>query len=71
MQGHLANSPDVTNQLLLQLNCSIWAGMEDDLDCIADMNRIQITYALAVLAAANTAYADIQKMINKRYPPKA
>ncbi len=70
MQGHLANTQDVMNQFMLQLNCSIWAGMEDDPDCIADMNRIQIKYALDVLTAATSAYTDIQAMLNKRRPKK-
>ena len=55
--GHPANSADVTNPSVLQLPCSIWWGM--DYDCLANMNRIQMQYALDVANSAAKAYGQI------------
>ena len=60
---HPANSADVTNPYVLQLGCSIWWGMMGDEDCIADMNKIQMQYAIDVADAASRAYTAIKRKL--------
>jgi hypothetical protein len=60
---HMASSADVTNMTILPLNCSLWAGM--DLDCITEMNRIQLKYAVAVSKATSDAYQAILTEFDK------